>query len=237
MGCLRGKGAGIKRNIQCWDISSVVQPVFLDPPGLNVRTYWQISCRKSWLKFSLRISVGYPSPGGRGCSRLWRGGWAMSDWDLVRCGNVPALLPMAGSHEAPIPLSPHDLKADDLGHKYIKLSPRSPSLMKFLTAGTGRAHKAPTGRNHVSTYVRTFNAQPGLEKRSISRARRQRTPVLPKLVLGERRVSRAVLGKEIVLRRRNYAPFPGQDDHVHVLRIFAEPKECGHKGISAETSG
>ena len=154
----------------------------------------------------------------------------MSDWALVTCGNVPALLPVAGSDEAPIPLSPHDMQQDTLGNKYIRLSPRSPSLMKFLTAGTGRAHKAPTGRNYVSTYVRTFNAQPGLEKRSISRARRQRTPVLPKLVLGERRVSRAVLGKEIVLRRRNYAPFPGQDDHVHVLPIFAEPKECGPTG-------
>ena len=39
MGCLRGKGAGIIRNIQFGDISSMVQPVFPDPPGLNVRTY------------------------------------------------------------------------------------------------------------------------------------------------------------------------------------------------------
>ena len=161
----------------------------------------------------------------------------MSDWDLVRCGNVPALLPIAGSDEAPIPLSPDDLQRDDSGNQYIRLSPRSPSLMKFLTAGTGRDHRAPTGRNYVSTYVRTFNAQPGLEKRSISRARRQRTPVLPELVLGERRVSRAVLGKEIVLRRRNYAPFPGPDDHVHVLPIFARPKECGHPRTSATTKG
>ena len=77
-------------------------------------------------------------------------------------------------------------------------------------------------------YVRTFNAQPGLEKRSIFRARRQRTQVLPKLVLGERRVSKAVLGKEIVLRRRNYASFTGPDDLVHVLSISAGPKECGY---------
>ena len=80
----------------------------------------------------------------------------MSDWDLVRCGNVPALLPIAGSDEAPIPLSPHDLQADDLGHKYIRLSPRSPSLVKFLTAGTGRDQRAPTGRNYVRIYVRTY---------------------------------------------------------------------------------
>ena len=31
MGCLRGKGAGIKRNIQFGAIAPVVQPVFLDP--------------------------------------------------------------------------------------------------------------------------------------------------------------------------------------------------------------
>ena len=80
----------------------------------------------------------------------------MSDWDLVRCGNVPALLPMAGSDEAPIPLSPHDMQEDDLGHKYIKLCPRSPALVKFLTGGTGRDQRAPTGRNYVRIYLRTY---------------------------------------------------------------------------------
>ena len=38
MGCLRQKGAGIKRNIRFGAISPVVQPVFLDPPWTS-RTY------------------------------------------------------------------------------------------------------------------------------------------------------------------------------------------------------
>ena len=76
----------------------------------------------------------------------------MSDWQFVQCGNIPALLPMAGSEEAPIPLGPNDLQEDMSGCKYIKLCSRSMALTKFL-AIPGRVGKAPTGRNYVRTYV------------------------------------------------------------------------------------
>ena len=79
----------------------------------------------------------------------------MSDWQWVRCGNVPAFLPIKGSDEAPIPLSPNDLQADPSGCKYIKLCPRSIALTKFLT-DSGRGRKAPTGRNYIRIYVRTY---------------------------------------------------------------------------------
>ena len=81
----------------------------------------------------------------------------MSDWQhLVRCGNVPALLPMAGSNAAPIPLSLHDLHEDGTGRKYIKLNTRSLALVKFLCGGTGRDQRAPTERNYVRIYLRTY---------------------------------------------------------------------------------
>ena len=80
----------------------------------------------------------------------------MSVWAGVTCGNVPALLPPPWSDVPPIPLGPHDLQSDAEGRQYVVLSTKSPTLIKFLTDGRGRGNRAPTGRNYVRAYLRTY---------------------------------------------------------------------------------